>query len=145
MMTGDHSPRLVGVTRVLDPLEIKQGTTRVVTLRNLRDSTGSLLDPTGWGIRGVARPGIWADVVAVWTDTPADGEYLAEVVDADPDLDQTVVPGEKWIDLHIDPDVSLTWTAWFVALLDVSITEPGTDRKETFSTELRVVPTTVRA
>lgn len=130
---------------VAEPLLVKQGTTRVVTLRSLRDNTGALLDPTGWGIEGVARPGIWADVVAVWSDDPADGEYLAEVVDADPDLDPTVVAGEKWIDLHIDPDVSLTWTTWFVALLDVSVTEPVTGRKETFSTEIRLVPTTVRA
>lgn len=130
---------------MLDPLEIKQGTTRVVTLRNLRDRAGQLLDPTGWGIRGVARPGIWADVVAVWTGNPAGGEYLAEVVDADPELDPTVVDGEKWIDLHIDPEASLSWTTWFTALLDVSVTEPVTGRKETFSTELRLVPTTVRS
>jgi hypothetical protein len=132
---------------VPDPLKVKQGTTRTVALTGLRDSTGALLDPTGWAIHGVARPGVWADPVAVWRDTPdtGAGELATEVVDADPAIDPTVEAGEKWIDLHIDPDVSLSWVTWREAELDVTITEPGTGRTETFHSDLHLIPTTVRA
>jgi hypothetical protein len=128
---------------VADPLQIKQGTTRFITIKGLRDDAGNILDPTGWDIHGVARPGLWADETAVWRDSPGVGEHLAEVVDADPDIDPTVLPGEKWIDLHIDPDVSDAWT-WGHARLDVEIREPSTDREETFTADLQLIPTTVR-
>jgi hypothetical protein len=132
-------------SRVPEPLRIKQGTTRTVTVTGLRDSHGDLLDPTGWAIHGVARPGIWADPVAVWRDEPDTdaGELQADVIDADPD-DPTVQAGEKWIELHIDPAVSLTWVTWLDADLDVTITESGTGRVETFHTDLHLIPTTVR-
>jgi hypothetical protein len=132
---------------VPEPLRIKQGTTRAVLVTGLRDSHGALLDPSGWAIHGVARPGIWADVVAVWRDTPDTdlGELLAEVVDADPTIDPTVQDGEKWIELHIDPDVSLAWVTWRDADLDVTVTESGTGRTETFHTDLHLIPTTVRS
>lgn len=126
-----------------EPLLIKQGTTRLITITGLRDAHGTILDPTGWAIYAVARPGIWAAEVAVWRDVPGSGEYLAEVADADPLIDPTVIMGEKWIQLHIDPAVSDTWT-WRVADLDIEIKEPGTGREETFTTELELVPTTVR-
>lgn len=127
-----------------DPLKVKQGTTRTVALTGLRDSAGALLNPTGWAIHGVARPGIWADPVAVWRDNPGDGELQADVIDADPTIDPTVEAGEKWIELHIEPAVSLTWVTWRDAELDVTITESGTDRVETFHTDLHLIPTTVR-
>lgn len=127
-----------------EPLIIKQGTTRTVFLTGLRDTHGALLDPTGWGIHGVARPGVWADTVAVWRDTPGAGELQADVVDADPTIDPTVVTGEKWVELHVDPAVSLGWVGWRDAEVDVTITEPGTGRVETFHTELHLIPTTVR-
>jgi hypothetical protein len=129
---------------VPDPLKVKQGTTRTVALTGLRDATGALLNPTDWAIHGVARPGIWADPVAVWRDEPGEGELQADVIDADPAIDPTVEPGEKWIELHIDPAVSLTWVTWRDAELDVTITESGTDRVETFHTDLHLIPTTVR-
>lgn len=129
-----------------EPLRIKQGTTRTVTVTGLRDAHGAILDPTGWAIHGVARPGMWADPTAVWRSAPPGvGEYLAEVVDADPTIDPTVVSGEKWIELHIAPAVSLTWVTWRNAVLDVTVTEPVTARTETFSTTLELIPTTVRA
>lgn len=127
-----------------EPLLVKQGTTRVVTVTGLRDTFGAVLDPTGWAVHAVARPGVWAAPVAVWRNTPSAGEHLAEVVPADPRLDPTVVTGEKWVWLHVDPAVSLTWS-WSVVNLDVEVTEPGTGRKEAFTTELRLVPTTVRS
>jgi hypothetical protein len=122
---------------VAEPLVIKQGTTRTVTITGLRDADGAILDPTGWGIHGVARPGYWAAPIAVWrnnSDTELD-ELLAEVVDDG--------AGEKQIDLHIDPAVSDGWH-WSVAVLDVEIQEPVTNRQETFSVELQLIPTTVR-
>jgi hypothetical protein len=129
---------------VAEPLLIKQGTTRTVTITHIRDTTGNLLDPTGWGIHAVARPGYWADPVAVWKNNPGTGELLAEVVDANPLTDPTVVTGEKWIELHIDPTVSDGWT-WMDAKLDAEIHEPPPGvREETFSADLRLVPTTVR-
>jgi hypothetical protein len=123
--------------QVAEPLLIKQGTTRSITITNLRDAHGQPLDPTGWGIHGVARPGIWAASVAVWRNNPDlnAGELLAEIVD-----DET---GGKQIDLDIDPAVSDSWH-WSVAVLDVEIQEPLTNRQETFSVELQLVPTTVR-
>lgn len=124
-------------------LQIKQGTTRTVTVTGLLDATGVLLDPTGWDIHAVARPGIWAAPVAVWRDTPGPGELLAEVMAADLTITPTAQPDEKWIYLHIDPTTSLAWT-WFTAVVDITITEPVTNRKETFSTTLRLTPTTVR-
>lgn len=130
-----------------EPLKIKQGTTRTVAVTGLRDAHGSILDPSGWAVEAVARPGIWADPVGVWRDTPDEGagELLAEIVDADPTIDPTVEAGEKWIDLHIDPDVSLSWVTWREADLDVTIIEPGTGRTETFHSDLYLIPTTVRA
>lgn len=127
-----------------DVLDIKQGTTRTVTVKGLRDADGNLLDPTGWDLHAVARPGLWAAPVAVWRDNPGAGEMLAVVVDADPELDPAVLPGEKWIDLQIDPADSDPWT-WGTAVLDVEITEPDTFRQEAFSTELRLVPAVVRS
>lgn len=127
-----------------EPLRIKQGTTRTVLLTGLRDSDGALLDPSGWGIHGVARPGIWADSVAVWRDTATGDELQADVVDADPAIDPTVEVGEKWIELHIPPEVSLGWVTWRDAELDVTVTESGTGRTETFHADLHLIPTTVR-
>jgi hypothetical protein len=128
---------------VADPLEIKQGTTRIVTIKGLRDADGDLLDPTSWSIHAVARPGLWAAEAVVWRDNPAEGELQARVVDADPTLDPSVQAGEKWIDLDIAPDDSAGWT-WSVAILDVEITEPVTNRRETFSTQLKLIPAVVR-
>lgn len=128
----------------MEPLEIKQGTTRVIYLDQLRDATDSPLNPSGWGIHAVARLGIWGPAVAVWRDTPNTGESLAEVVPADPELDPDVVDGEKWIYLHIDPDVSDAWS-WSQSVLDIEIREPSTGNKETFSTGLRLIPTTIRS
>jgi hypothetical protein len=121
----------------VEPLAIKQGTTRTVTITNLRDADGQSLDPTGWGIHGVARPGIWATPVAVWRNNPNRnaGELLAEIVDNE--------MGGKQIDLDIDPAVSDTWH-WSVAILDVEIREPLANRQETFTVELQLIPTTVR-
>jgi hypothetical protein len=125
----------------MDPLVIKQGTTRTVAITNLRDANGQTLDPTTWSIHGVARPGYWAASVAVWRNSPNVllGELFAVVVAAS----SPTTPGEKQIDLHIDPAVSDTWT-WSVVNLDVEIQEPGTGRQETFSVELQLIPTTVR-
>lgn len=128
-----------------EPLRIKQGATRTVTVTGIRDAAGVVLDPTGWAVHGIARPGMWADPVAVWRDTPGTGELLADVVAADPVLDPKAVEGEKWIELHIDPAVSLGWVTWQDADLDVSITEPVTGRVETFHSDLHLIPTTVRA
>lgn len=125
-----------------DLLDIKQGATRTVTVKGLRDAEDQVLDPTGWSIHAVARPGLWAAPIGVWRDQPTGDELQAEVVDADP-TETGVLPGEKWIDLHIDAAVSDTWH-WSVANLDVEITEPGTGRQETFTTQLRLVATTVR-
>jgi hypothetical protein len=126
---------------VIEPLQIKQGTTRTVTITNIRDADGNVLDPTAWGIHGVARPGYWAAPVAVWRNSPNAllGELLAEVVDADPPAEA----GEKQIELHIDPEVSAGWH-WSVVNLDVEMREPITNRQETFSVELQLIPTTVR-
>jgi hypothetical protein len=127
---------------VADPLEIKQGATRSVTLKGLRDGNGDPLDPTGWDIHGVARPGLWAAKAVVWRDDPADDELLATVVDADPD-EPGVSPGEKWIELNIEAGDSDPWT-WSVVVLDVEITEPITGRQETFSAQLKLIPAVVR-
>ncbi len=126
-----------------EPLCIKQGTTRIITLTRLRDAYNNILDPTGWGIHGVARAGMWGPVVAIWRDNPGPTEHLAEVVPADTVLDPTADPTEKWIYLHIDPTDSDAWS-WSEADLDVELTEPGTGREEAFTTELRLVPTTIR-
>lgn len=128
----------------MEPLVLKQGTTRTITVTGLRTAANELLDPTRWGLHAVARPGIWADPVAVWRDTPGVGEHLAEVVPADPTVDPTVSPGEKWLYLHIAPVVSDTWE-WATANLDIEISEPSTGRQETFSRILRLDPTTVRS
>lgn len=125
-----------------DLLDIKQGTDRTVTVKGLRDGNGDVLDPTGWSIHAVARPGIWAAPIGVWRDQPTGDELLAQVIDADP-TETGVLPGEKWIDLHIDAAVSDTWS-WSVAVLDVEIIEPNTNRQETFSTSLRLIPAVVR-
>lgn len=129
-----------------EPLLIKQGTTRIIVVSKLRDAAKQPLDPTGWTVHAVARTGIWGPAVAVWRTTPGEDEGLAEVVDADPDIDPTVAADEKWIYLHITPDWSDTWT-WpgKVAELDIEVHEPGPGgREETFSTELKLVPSTVR-
>lgn len=128
----------------MDPLIIKQGTTRLVALTGLRDAAGGVFDPTGWIVRAVARAGIWAAVASEWHSAPTITQYLAEVVNADPACDSSVIPGEKWIYLHIDPAVSDTWT-WSDAVLDIEIREPSTGNEEAFSTQLRLVPATVRA
>jgi hypothetical protein len=127
---------------VADPLDIKQGTTRIVTIKGLRDADGDLLDPTGWGIHAVARPGVWAQPVAVWRNQPIGAELQAEVVDADPE-ETGVQPGEKWINLEIAPDDSDAWR-WSTVVLDVEINEPNTNRQETFTTRLRLIPAVVR-
>jgi len=127
-----------------EPLEIKQGTTRTIVVSKLRDSAGQPLDPTGWEVHAVARAGVWGPVVAAWRTTPGDGEGLAEVVDADPDVDPTAA-GEKWIYLHITPAWSDGWT-WTYADLDIEIHEPPPlSREEAFSRQLKLIPTTVRA
>lgn len=128
-----------------EPLEIKQGTTRIIVVSQLRDAAKQPLDPTGWTIHAVARPGVWGPVVAEWVSgTPGEDQGLAEVVDAEPDIDPSVTTGEKWIYLHITPTWSDTWT-WSRADLDIEIHEPGPDgREETFSRELKLIPTTVR-
>lgn len=120
-----------------EPLPIKQGTTRAVTITGLRDANGQDLDPTDWGIHGVARPGYWAAPVAVWRNNPDTelDELRAEVIDDG--------AGGKQIDLRIDPEVSDRWH-WSVAVLDVEIQEPVTNRQETFSVELQLIPTAVR-
>lgn len=126
-----------------DPLLIKQGTSRTIVVSKLRDARKELLDPTGWDIHAVARRGIWGPVVAEWVSgSPTAGQGLAEVVDADPQIDPTVQAGEKWIYLHIEPDRSDTWT-WRHAALDIEIHEPG-GREETFSAAIELVPSTVR-
>lgn len=128
-----------------EPLSIKQGTTRTIVVSKLRDAAKQPLNPTGWTVYAVARTGIWGPVVAVWRTIPGEDEGLAEVVDADPTIDSTVVAGEKWIYLHVTPTMSDGWS-WQAAELDIEIKEPGVNgREETFSTELRIVPTTVRA
>jgi hypothetical protein len=128
---------------VAEPLILKQGATRTITITELRDANGGYLNPTGWTIHGVARAGIWGPVVATWRNTPAAGEGLAQVVAADLSIDPTANPAEKWLYLHVTPAMSDAWT-WRDAVLDVEITEPGTGRVETFTVDLRLAPTTIR-
>lgn len=126
-------------------LEIKQGTSRTIVVSKIRDAAEQILDPTGWEIHAVARSGMWGPIVAEWVSgSPGEDQGLAEVVDADPDIDPTVATGEKWIYLHIAPAWSDTWT-WRHAELDIEVHEPAPGlREETFSADLRLVPTTVR-
>lgn len=115
------------------PLTIEQGTTRIIVISNIRDAAGSVFDPTGWALRGVARTA-GAVMVAEWSHAPAGTQGKAEVVDPvaagliGPD-DPPPLPGERWILLHISPAMSRSWS-WIVAHLDVHMTEPGASGRE---------------
>lgn len=130
-----------------DPLEIKQGTTRTIIVKKLRDAAGDMLDPTGWSVHAVARRGIWGAVAAEWVSgSPAPDQGQAEIAPADSDIDPVAsAAGEKWIYLYITPEWSDSWT-WRSAVLDIEVHEPSpTSREEAFSVDLRLIPTTVRA
>ena len=112
------------------PLEIQQGTTFVLIVKNLRDKVGAVLDPTGWAIRAVARrnPHDGA-ILAAWSSDPVGTEGTAAVSVADPLPGETVTPGEKWIYLYGTPTMSRAW-AWSTARLDIHITEPVSPFRE---------------
>jgi hypothetical protein len=126
-------------------LIIKQGTDRTIVVHTLRDVHRRVWDPTGCIIHAVARSAVEDLVVAVWrSGTPGAGEGLAEVVNADPEIDSTTLPGEKWIQLYIAPEWSDTWT-WTSANLDIEVRETVSPfRTEIFAAVLRFIPTTVR-
>jgi hypothetical protein len=120
-------------------LPIDQGTQRYITVTNLRDAHKQVLNPTGWTITAMARQGsVRGPLVATWRDDPGAGEYLAEVVDADPLIDPTVQPGEKWVYLHVDPSASNAWT-WVTAELWVNLAEPSPGvRSESWQAHLQL-------
>jgi len=107
------------------PLEIQQGTTFALIVKDIRDGAGRVLDPTGWVVRAVARRIPEDDVIlAAWSTTPVGTEGLAAVDDPDPLPGETVILGEKWIYLHGTPAMTRAWT-WLVAQLDVHVIEPA--------------------
>lgn len=105
-------------------IELTQGVTEEIYAKNLTDDTGAALDPTGWAIAAVAcqYAGI-GPVVATWSDSPSEGQGLAEVVDA-------ISPASgKWVVLHCTPALTDSWT-WDRGWLQCVITEPGGEQRE---------------
>lgn len=125
-------------------LPIAQSVSRIVRVSKLRDDADEYWDPTGWTLHAVARAQNYnGEVVGVWRSTPGTGEGLAEVVAADPTLDPSANPTEKWIHLHVDPWMSAAWT-FTVAELWIQATEPFPgSRSESWPAVLTLVPTSV--
>lgn len=105
-------------------IELTQGVTEEIYAKSLTDATGAALDPSGWAIDAViCQYGPMGPVVVEWTDNPAEGQGLAEVIDA-------VSPDSgKWIVLHCTPTLSDSWT-WDRGHLQCVITEPDGDLRE---------------
>jgi len=109
---------------VTAPLVILQGATQIIVVKGLRDAANALLDPTGWAIHVVIRKdGVTGQLVATWRYAPRSGEGLAEVVDADPAIDPDVLPGEKWVYLHITSTM-FAGATWSRGKLQGEITDP---------------------
>ena len=128
-------------------LKIPQGTTFAIIVTNIRDYAGNVLDPTGWEVRGVARQIPENNIIlASWSTTPVGTEGLAVVANPDPLPEETILPGEKWIYLYGTPEMTRAWT-WYVAQLDIHITEPTNLRREAKiskdNTKLSLIHTTV--
>ena len=116
-------------------LEIQQGATVVIIVKNIRDYAGAVLDPTGWTVRAVARRNPRdATILAAWSSVPTGIEGSAVVGDPQPAPGETVTPGEKWIFLHVTPAMSRAWT-WSIAWFDIHITEPAAPFREVRITE----------
>ncbi len=105
-------------------IELTQGVTEKIYAKDLTDDTGQPLDPTGWSIAAVVcQYGIPGPVVVTWSNTPAAGQGLAEVVNALPPA------SGKWIALYCTPALSDGWT-WSRGRLQCVITEPGGAARE---------------
>lgn len=105
-------------------IELTQGVTEEIYAKDLTDDTGAALDPTGWSIAAViCQYSAVGPVVVTWSDSPAEGEGLAEVIDAiSPDTG-------KWVVLHCTPALSDGWT-WDRGHLQCAITEPDGELRE---------------
>ena len=104
-------------------LEIQQGTTFVIIVKNIRDHVGAVLSPTDWAIRAVARQHPQSAItLAAWSSSPSGTDGSAVVGDPDPAPGETVTPGEKWIYLHGTPAMSRAW-AWSIAWFDIHMIE----------------------
>lgn len=91
---------------------ITQGTSRVVTARNIVDGNGSPLLVDGWHVHGVARANhAEGALLAEWSDTPTGAQGRATAVG-------------RTVKLFITPTMSEAWDCDRVAI-QAKIINPG--------------------